>query len=69
MNVKTSLSFYTDGWPAMQMRTQVAIVGGGPAGLLLSHILDLQGVDSIVFERQSRAHVSANSRRRAGIRN
>jgi p-hydroxybenzoate 3-monooxygenase len=39
------------------METQVAIIGGGPAGLLLSHILHRNGVDSIVLERQSRAHV------------
>ena len=39
------------------MRTQVAIIGGGPAGLLLSHILDRNGVDSIVLERQTRLHV------------
>ena len=39
------------------MRTQVAIVGGGPSGLLLSHILDRNGIDSIVLERQSRHHV------------
>jgi p-hydroxybenzoate 3-monooxygenase len=47
------------------MRTQVAIIGGGPAGLLLSHMLDRQGVDSIVLERQSRAHVL--KRIRAGV--
>src|SRR5690242_15514286 len=39
------------------MRTQVAIIGGGPAGLLLSHILDRNGIDSIVLERQTRHHV------------
>src|SRR5581483_12183596 len=39
------------------MRTQVAIIGGGPAGLLLSHILDQNGIDSVVLERQTRAHV------------
>jgi p-hydroxybenzoate 3-monooxygenase len=39
------------------MRTQVAIVGGGPAGLLLSHILDRNGIDSVVLERQTRRHV------------
>src|ERR1700691_1731317 len=39
------------------MRTQVAIIGGGPAGLLLSHILDRSGIDNIVLERQSRAYV------------
>ena len=46
-------------------RTQVAIIGGGPAGLLLSHILHRNGIDSIVLERQSRAHVLA--RIRAGV--
>src|SRR5712691_4166546 len=39
------------------MRTQVAIIGGGPAGLLLSHILDRNGIDSVVLERQTRQHV------------
>jgi p-hydroxybenzoate 3-monooxygenase len=43
----------------------VAIIGGGPAGLLLSHILERNGVDSIVLERQSRAHVLG--RIRAGV--
>ncbi|MEA2720380.1 MAG: p-hydroxybenzoate 3-monooxygenase, partial [Candidatus Eremiobacteraeota bacterium] len=47
------------------MRTQVAIVGGGPAGLLLSHILERNGIASIVLERQPRAHVLA--RIRAGV--
>jgi p-hydroxybenzoate 3-monooxygenase len=46
-------------------RTQVAIIGGGPAGLLLSHILHRNGVGSIVLERQSRAHVL--ERIRAGV--
>src|ERR1700726_1078267 len=46
-------------------RTQVAIIGGGPAGLLLSHILHRNGVDSIVLERQSRRHVL--ERIRAGV--
>ena len=47
------------------MRTQVAIIGGGPSGLLLSHILDRNGIDSIVLERQSRQHVLL--RIRAGV--
>jgi p-hydroxybenzoate 3-monooxygenase len=47
------------------MRTQVAIVGGGPAGLLLSHMLARDGIDSIVLERHSRAHVLR--RIRAGV--
>jgi p-hydroxybenzoate 3-monooxygenase len=33
----------------MQQRTQVAIIGGGPAGLLLSHMLHLGGIDSVVL--------------------
>jgi p-hydroxybenzoate 3-monooxygenase len=49
----------------MATRTQVAIIGGGPAGLLLSHMLHRNGIDSIVLERQSRAHVLA--RIRAGV--
>ncbi len=48
-------------------RTQVAIIGGGPAGLLLSHILHRNGIDSIVLERQSRGLCAgAHPRRRAG---
>ncbi len=47
------------------MRTQVAIIGGGPAGLLLSHILDRNGIDNVVLERQTRAHVL--ERIRAGV--
>jgi p-hydroxybenzoate 3-monooxygenase len=35
------------------MQTQVAIIGAGPAGLLLSHMLCLEGIDSIVIERQT----------------
>ena len=45
--------------------TQVAIIGAGPAGLILARLLELQGVSSVVLERQSRAHVEA--RVRAGI--
>ena len=47
------------------MKTQVAIIGGGPAGLLLSELLHRQGIDSVVLERQSRAYVLA--RIRAGV--
>ena len=39
------------------MRTQVAIIGGGPSGLLLAQILHRAGIDSVVLERQSREHV------------
>lgn len=47
------------------MKTQVCIIGGGPAGLLLSHILDQNGIDSVVLERQSKEYVL--SRVRAGV--
>lgn len=47
------------------MRTQVAIIGGGPSGLLLSLLLHRRGIDSIVVERQTKAHVL--SRIRAGL--
>ena len=47
------------------MKTQVAIIGGGPAGLLLSEILHRQGVSSVVLEQRSRDYVL--SRIRAGI--
>src|ERR1700747_3249605 len=47
------------------MRTQVGIVGAGPAGLLLSHLLALRGIDSLVVEDRSRAHCEA--RQRAGL--
>ncbi|WP_339712570.1 4-hydroxybenzoate 3-monooxygenase [uncultured Sneathiella sp.] len=47
------------------MRTQVAIIGGGPAGLLLSQILDLKGIRSVILERKSREYVLG--RIRAGV--
>ncbi len=47
------------------MRTQVAIVGGGPAGLLLAQILGSHGVESVIVECRSREYVQ--SRIRAGV--
>ena len=47
------------------MHTQVAILGAGPAGLLLSQLLHLHGIESIVLEKKSRSHVE--SRIRAGV--
>jgi p-hydroxybenzoate 3-monooxygenase len=48
-----------------RVRTQVAIVGAGPAGLLLSHLLALRGIDSVVVEIRSREYCEA--RQRAGV--
>ncbi|BBA40428.1 MULTISPECIES: 4-hydroxybenzoate 3-monooxygenase [Burkholderia] len=47
------------------MRTQVAIIGAGPSGLLLSHLLRLQGIDSILVEARSREY--CENRIRAGV--
>ena len=47
------------------MRTQVAIIGGGPSGLLLSLLLKKAGIDTVILERQSRAYVL--NRIRAGV--
>jgi len=47
------------------MRIQVGIVGAGPAGLLLSHLLAQRGIDSVVVENRSRAYCEA--RQRAGL--
>jgi p-hydroxybenzoate 3-monooxygenase len=47
------------------MKTQVVIIGSGPAGLLLSEVLHRHGVESIVLERSTREHVLA--RIRAGV--
>ena len=47
------------------MRTQVAIIGAGPSGLLLSQLLHLQGIDSVVLERRSAEYVLG--RIRAGV--
>ncbi|MBV9489700.1 MAG: 4-hydroxybenzoate 3-monooxygenase [Verrucomicrobia bacterium] len=47
------------------MRTQVGIIGAGPAGLLLSHLLHLSGIESIIIEIKSRKY--AEERVRAGV--
>ena len=47
------------------MQTQVGIIGAGPAGLLLSHILHLHGIESVVLEKHSKDYIE--SRVRAGV--
>ena len=49
----------------MKTRTQVGIIGSGPAGLLLSQLLHVHGVESIILEKHTRAYVEG--RIRAGI--
>ncbi|MDT7638556.1 MAG: p-hydroxybenzoate 3-monooxygenase, partial [Pseudonocardiales bacterium] len=46
-------------------RTQVAIVGAGPAGLLLAHLLHAEGIDAVLLEARSREYVE--NRVRAGV--
>ena len=47
------------------MRTQVGIIGAGPAGLILSHLLQRAGIDSVVLESRSRDYIE--KRVRAGV--
>jgi p-hydroxybenzoate 3-monooxygenase len=47
------------------MRTQVGIVGDGPAGLMLSHLLHLQGIESVVLEIRTRNQLETTVR--AGV--
>jgi p-hydroxybenzoate 3-monooxygenase len=47
------------------MRTQVGIVGAGPAGLMLGHLLHLRGIDSVILEKRTREYVI--ERVRAGV--
>lgn len=47
------------------LRTQVGIIGAGPAGLTLAHLLHLQGIESVVVESHSREYIE--SRVRAGV--
>src|SRR3954451_7499180 len=47
------------------MRTQVGIVGAGPAGLILAHLVHLEGIESVILEDRSREYVE--HRVRAGL--
>lgn len=47
------------------MRTQIAIIGAGPAGLLLGQLLHRNGIDAVILETKSRAYVE--ERIRAGV--
>ena len=49
----------------MRLRTEVAVIGAGPAGLVLANLLRRRGIACVVVERSSRAHVE--SRARAGV--
>ena len=49
----------------MKLKTQVGIVGAGPAGLMLSHLLHLQGITSVVIETRSRNDIESTIR--AGV--
>ena len=49
----------------MKNKTQVGIIGAGPSGLLLSHLLHLNGIDSVILEARSRQYVE--ERVRAGV--
>ncbi|MEH3047317.1 4-hydroxybenzoate 3-monooxygenase [Sphingomonas adhaesiva] len=49
----------------MRHRTQVAIIGAGPAGMFLAHMLRADGIDALVIERRDRAYVEG--RVRAGV--
>ncbi len=67
LNAKIKVAYV---WPRASsqgetMKTQVCIIGGGPSGLLLSHILDANGIDNVVIERQSKDYVLG--RIRAGV--
>ena len=46
----------------MNNKTQVGIVGAGPSGLLLSHLLHLEGIDSVILEARSRKYVEERVR-------
>ena len=49
----------------LSIRTRVAIVGAGPAGLILSHLLAVDGIESVVIDRRTRAEIQSTIR--AGI--
>jgi len=51
--------------PTASTRTQVAIIGAGPAGLTLGHVLHHHGIDSVIIERRARAYIER--RLRAGV--
>ena len=49
----------------VHLRTQVAIIGAGPAGLMLGHLLHEAGIDSVILENKSRKYIE--ERVRAGV--
>jgi p-hydroxybenzoate 3-monooxygenase len=63
--IATQGQLTSKGTSTTNLHTQVGIIGAGPAGLLLSHLLHLQGIESIVIEARSRQYVE--DRVRAGV--
>ena len=50
------------------MRTQVGIVGAGPAGLMLGRLLELAGIESVILEARSREYCERRIRAGVGMR-
>ncbi len=59
------ISFTCSALEVNTLKTQIGIIGGGPSGLLLSQLLQMSGIETVVLERCSKAHVLA--RIRAGV--
>jgi p-hydroxybenzoate 3-monooxygenase len=63
--LKTKNAVRSAGERKSEMRTKVAIIGAGPAGLLLGRLLEIQGVETVILERRSQDYVLG--RIRAGV--
>jgi p-hydroxybenzoate 3-monooxygenase len=63
--VNFNMRMCVNGFEENDMKTQVAIIGGGPSGLLLSQLLHTRGIDSVVLERKTKDYVLG--RIRAGV--
>ena len=63
--MRASLICLSRGVRGVVVRTRIAVIGAGPAGLLLSHLLRRAGIENVVLENRTRAYVEG--RQRAGI--